>query len=448
VRGEQSHAKAIAAVSSAWSVVPNTVIQDDSPTWGWATPNTSRVNNRPQTLYLLVCPSAIISTDDLQEVLLKYPPFSSDAESWAFPLEVKEVTVPRLAPTSPEQANAWSEAYWPTFYRKTNPFGAHPATISKAELELQEPKADNISVDDALLLAEQAASEMERTGLGVGTGVVIVERGEDKTEILAVAGDARRNALPSENAEDTCCQGNVMAHAIMRAVGMVARKRLRVASQSVAKDAAKAEGNFAAVGLTHDVAARDAFFVDLPVNDLEREYFDKDNIKADGYLCLKLEVFTTHEPCIMCSMALVHSRVGKVIFKHRMPQTGGLTAEKVRNDSGPEGLGYGMCWRKELNWQFMCWEYRPTTDEEDAALEAAQARSAPAIESWANNKQNKGETQDQPDKATALPGQLDGAQEHEREATPKPADRHHGETQLASEHQADTGTLSFASICV
>ena len=58
-------------------------------------------------------------------------------------------------------------------------------------------------------------------------------------------------------------------------------------------------------------------------------------------------------------MALVHSRVGRVIFKHRMPKTGGLTAEVLSNDTGPVGLGYGLCWRKELNWQFMCWEYTP-----------------------------------------------------------------------------------------
>ena len=66
----------------------------------------------------------------------------------------------------------------------------------------------------------------------------------------------------------------------------------------------------------------------------------------------------------MCSMALVHSRVGRVIFLNRMPQTGGLTSEMARNDTGPIGLGYGLCWRKELNWQFMCWEYthpRPAT---------------------------------------------------------------------------------------
>ena len=103
----------------------------------------------------------------------------------------------------------------------------------------------------------------------------------------------------------------------------------------------------------------DAFFLDLPLNDFEEQYFKRDNLKPDGYLCLKLEVFLTHEPCVMCSMALVHSRVGRVIFKNRMPKTGGLTAEVTSNDTGPVGLGYGLCWRKELNWQFMCWEYTP-----------------------------------------------------------------------------------------
>jgi len=138
---------------------------------------------------------------------------------------------------------------------------------------------------------------------------------------------------------------------------MVGRKRLRVASIPVSSRAAKAESGFFAAGLNRDEHARDAFFLDLPVTPLEQTYFERDNLKPDGYLCLKLEIFLTHEPCMMCSMALVHSRVGRVIFQHRMPQTGGLTAEMVRNDSGPVGLGYGLCWRKELNWQFMCWEY-------------------------------------------------------------------------------------------
>ena len=455
MRGPRDYAKGMYAVPRSWDSAPPTVIQDKSPSWEWSTLTKPKPNNGPPTLYLLVCPSRIVSREELGAILVTQPPFSSDADSWAYPLDIRKVTVPMLAPTSPEQAAAWSEQYWPTFYRKTNPFGAHPATIARAELELQEPRSGTVGVEEALALAEQVAREVEHGELGAGTGCVIVERDGDTTEIIAVAGDARRKPLPNEHGGDACCQGNIMAHSVMRAIGMVGRKRLRVASQTIAKGAAKAEGNFAAVGLTHDVAARDAFFVDLPVNTLEAKYFQHDNIKPDGYLCLKLEVYLTHEPCMMCSMALVHSRVGKVIFKHRMPETGGLTAEKASNDSGPVGLGYGLCWRKELNWQFMCWEYRPTSDEEDLALRLAQAKLYPSITNDISGKKNKGETPEEPEQALTGSAQLDGADERELDAVTHDAaphhhfhHHHHGELTTTHEHMANPGKLSFASISV
>lgn len=42
-----------------------------------------------------------------------------------------------------------------------------------------------------------------------------------------------------------------------------------------------------------------------------------------NYLLTSLTLFTTHEPCIMCSMALIHSRVKEVIYLYPMTKTGG-----------------------------------------------------------------------------------------------------------------------------
>ena len=366
VLGQRNVIKEMYAIPRAWEFTPPHVMQaPSSAVWEYSVPARSRTFNRPQTLHLLVCPTNVIARADLRKLLLDHTPFDSSADSWAYPLDIKEVTVPLLAPTSPEQAATWSDEYWPTFYRKTNPFGAHPQSIFRAEDDLQYPMDGNLGVEEGMALAKKAATETGCRGYGIGPGCVILERVEGKTEIIAVAGDARQKPLPSGLGSDSAqagCNGNVMGHAVMRAIGMIGRKRLRCASQPVTNRAAKAERGFELCGLEHDEAARDAFFLDLPITPLEERYFLQDNVKPDGYLCLRLEVFLTHEPCIMCSMALVHSRVGRVIFEDRMPQTGGLTAELVSNDSGPVGLGYGLCWRKELNWQFMCWEYIDAKD--------------------------------------------------------------------------------------
>ena len=44
---------------------------------------------------------------------------------------------------------------------------------------------------------------------------------------------------------------------------------------------------------------------------------------GEGYQLTNRTVYITHEPCIMCTMALVHARVKEVVFIHSMPTTGG-----------------------------------------------------------------------------------------------------------------------------
>jgi tRNA-specific adenosine deaminase 3 len=42
-----------------------------------------------------------------------------------------------------------------------------------------------------------------------------------------------------------------------------------------------------------------------------------------NYLFTSLTLFTTHEPCVMCSMALVHSRLKELFYLVPMEKTGG-----------------------------------------------------------------------------------------------------------------------------
>ena len=60
------------------------------------------------------------------------------------------------------------------------------------------------------------------------------------------------------------------------------------------------------------------------------------------YLMSDLWIFITHEPCTMCTMALLHSRAARVFYAKSMPRTGGMESN------------YGIHWRQELNHRFAC----------------------------------------------------------------------------------------------
>jgi tRNA-specific adenosine deaminase 3 len=222
-------------------------------------------------------------------------------------------TVPLLPPTSQPQAARYSARYWPTVYKKANPFGPHPSLVSRAAAELAP------DVATWMALAAAAARDARTSGAGEQIGVVVVERREGVARLVAVAGDMRWAGWRRGTA------GNVTAHAALRVIAMVA--------EGLRKKGGGAE------------EPERGIFQDEPRGAVERS----EVAAEDGYLCHDLEVYTTHEPCVMCAMALVHSRFGRVVFGRRM-KTGGLCADGE--------LGHGLFWRKELNWTMLAWEWR------------------------------------------------------------------------------------------
>jgi tRNA-specific adenosine deaminase 3 len=276
------------------------------------------------------------------------------------------IPVPSLAPTSAEQARHWSENFWPTIYNRSNPFGPHPFNLSKAQDEIG-PKAG-----EWLALAARAGHESKNLGHGEAIGAVVLQAGEP----IAVVGDMRWTGCGKETGAPN---GNVMSHAAMRAIGMVAKKRIRVDREAPPKP------NPADVGV--DPKAPEArntdWFHDEPANPLERYYFEDTDIKPNGYLCVDLDIVLTHEPCIMCSMAILHSRFNRCIFGQRMPLTGGLTADSVADrgvvhgTAGDEGgLQYGLFWRPELNWKFMAWEWQDEEVDENIIPNVSESINA------------------------------------------------------------------------
>ncbi|KAF2746719.1 cytidine deaminase-like protein [Sporormia fimetaria CBS 119925] len=292
--------------------------------------------------YFLASPTSAISKADLVATLQRHPPFV-DRQA---PPRIFYVTVPALAPTSAEQAESWSQTYWPIAYKNTNPYGPHPSLVSRNTAEIG---------GDAgrwLALAQRAADELSDMHLGERVGCVIVDNSNGRQEVIAVAGDCRwRSAEGIPEPKEG--PGNVMAHSVQRAIAIVARKRLRAA------------------GKNPDTLDR-KLFCDSPLTDLESQVYERDNITRNGYLCVDLDMYMTHEPCVMCSMAILHSRFKRCVFGRRMPHTGGLTADTVTGKVDEKiplakGLGHGIFWRpSELNWKLLAWEWEDdsTTDDE------------------------------------------------------------------------------------
>ncbi|KAG9244189.1 cytidine deaminase-like protein [Calycina marina] len=241
------------------------------------------------------------------------------------------IQVPFLTPTSQEQATRWTARFWPTVYKKSNLFGPHPSLANRAMESIAG------EVENWLGLAEEVAADAHEEGRGERVGVVVVERIEGVGRVLAVAADARWLDWPRET------NGNVSAHAAMRGVGIVAV-------------GLKAKENLKSDTLSASSASLPAsIFRDEPIGETERAYFQPSDKK--GYLCHELEIYCTHEPCVMCAMAIVHSRFGKLVFRRKMQRTGGVCADGE--------LGHGLFWRKELNWTMLGWQWCPDGEDKD-----------------------------------------------------------------------------------
>ncbi|KAK5997873.1 tRNA-specific adenosine deaminase subunit tad3-like protein [Cladobotryum mycophilum] len=240
------------------------------------------------------------------------------------------IPVPMLAPTSQVQAAMWSSQFWPTVYRKNNPLGPHPSMVARGTEDIKDDTALWMS------LAHRVALQAKEAGIGEAMGAVIVQRGENGAELVGLAGDARRH--------QECGFGigsNAMSHCVLRAISMVAQKLVRH------------ERRAAGITMEPPHLEYDAF-QDAPLLELERQCFAQEHPNKDGYLCHGLELYVTHEPCVACSMGILHSRMGKAVFCNHMPRTGGLSS-----DDRPEGggRGLGLFWRRELNWSLLAWEW-------------------------------------------------------------------------------------------
>ena len=300
------------------------------------------------SLHFLICATTDLPIERIRSLLTSDGrPLWKHRES-----SISTITVPKRPPTSELQAKQWSQQYWPTIYKKHNPFGPHPSIISHATAEIDE------NVGEFMDLALEVGQQASDACIGEGIGAIVVDRSEaGQPTVVMAAGDARWN-LSGKDKERMTGSGNVMAHAVMRAIALVAHRRQEIAS---------------APPTTGPYHVDDAF-TDVPLTSMETRLYSTSTLKPGGYLCLDLEFYLTHEPCVMCSMALLHSRAGRVVFERQMIYTGALTAGEDDERAEPlSGLGYGLFWRPSLNWKFLTWQWTRTIGSPLRSMEEVHA---------------------------------------------------------------------------
>jgi tRNA-specific adenosine deaminase 3 len=240
-------------------------------------------------------------------------------------------------------------------------------------------------------LADLAAAEYVNASFGLKVGAVVVDPVKD--EVIAVAGDARwfgqsSDMVTGRNHRDGLFpEGRPEHHALMRAIAIVANKEAQQKTPSESSPTNAAENHNSSLA-NRALNPLEKLYAASPNPDLPPprsptpEADTKTKIpppqsasRPNAYLCHGLDIYLTHEPCVACSMAMIHSRFRTCIFRTRMPKTGGLCAEKESKTAGvvATGLGYGLFWRRELNWRVLTFQYlgqqqqQQQSDSEDGA---------------------------------------------------------------------------------
>ena len=294
---------------------------------------------RSQEVFILLCRQSVRAYDLVTDLL-------SDlnlCDGLASDQMLQTVSVPLSPPSSEREAGRWSEEYWPTIYKRSNPHGPQHNEIEQAAKQIR------AQVWEYMDLAGRIGQASADHGCGESFGAVVVDRsGPAAPIVIAAAGDARWTGHGTR--DKSLNGGNAMAHAVMRVIGMIAKKRRACSAY--------------AQGLELD-KDNEKHFAEACLTLLERQIYSASSIAPGGYLCVDMELYVTHEPCVMCCMALLHSRFRKVVFKEQMPSTGGLVAEEVFQ--GRERLStWGLFWRPSLNWKFLAWQWSRDGDDESS----------------------------------------------------------------------------------
>ncbi|CAI2168068.1 6515_t:CDS:2 [Funneliformis geosporum] len=131
--------------------------------------------------------------------------------------------------------------------------------------------------------------------------------------------DPKKNIILSEVIDTRNSTKNPLRHAVLNCIDDIASLERSNCVKKSNKIEVPRKRTFNEVTIGDDTGKDDVEII------LDEEDSAKQRENVEGaYLCKGYDVFVTHEPCIMCSMALVHSRVRRVFYGRSNTVSGGL----------------------------------------------------------------------------------------------------------------------------
>uniref|UniRef100_A0A8C5R840 CMP/dCMP-type deaminase domain-containing protein n=1 Tax=Leptobrachium leishanense TaxID=445787 RepID=A0A8C5R840_9ANUR len=245
------------------------------------------------------------------------------------------VSVPSKAPKSQKDQQSWAR-YWPCIYHSKQKNVDTEEHITGGIMS----ETEKARIGTYMLKAVKAAQRSQVKGC-CGAGTVIVDPGNG--QVLAVA---------SERTNET---GNPLLHACMVAIDLVAKRQgggayLGVTGEDIDESDVGGEPLIGMVDQTLSCqTSAESVKPHLTSKKRKSAEESKKTEEKASYLCTGYDVFVTQEPCVMCSMALLHSRVSRVYYGCSRP-------------GGALGTSYRLHCKNDLNHRFVV--YRGVMEEE------------------------------------------------------------------------------------
>lgn len=230
------------------------------------------------------------------------------------------VSVPSRAARNQKEQQVWA-SIWPSTYH------AKPKTIN---------------LEDASHGGGMAESEKQRIGGYMYRALRAAQWNQSKggKSIAAVVVDPESGNVVAVGTDQTGEKGGPLLHACMVAIDRVAQEQGGGAYDCLL--GLDTEGKHK----THSVNREEGE---------KRKRAEGESVVTEGlpYLCTSYDIYVTHEPCVMCCMALLHSRVSSVYYGCSSP-------------GGALGTFYRLHCSPGLNHKFLV--YRGVMEKECQAL--------------------------------------------------------------------------------